>query len=101
NSDRSRGRGGQCRSRMVRRMAATADNRPGPFRLGWWVGVSFDKHYEFRDELVSRVERDLIGPSSPKEVIADRPITKYAAGILFPQSDENAEDDNALDLEVE
>jgi hypothetical protein len=63
--------------------------------------VSFDKHYMFRDELAARLERDLIGPSSPEEVITDPPITKYAAGILFPQSDDNVDDDNAPDLELE
>ncbi|MBB5775057.1 helicase-related protein [Nonomuraea jabiensis] len=63
--------------------------------------MSFDKHYVFRDELVARLERDLIGPSSPEEVIVDPPITKYAAGILFPQSDDNVDDDNAPDVELE
>ncbi|WP_244894168.1 helicase-related protein [Planobispora rosea] len=63
--------------------------------------MSFDKHYAFRDELVARLERDLIGPASPEEVIADPPITKYAAGILFPQSEDSVADDNALDEELE
>ncbi|RCG31636.1 DNA helicase [Sphaerisporangium album] len=63
--------------------------------------MSFDKHYAFRDELVARLERDLIGPSSPNEVINDPPITKYAAGILFPQSDDSVADNNALDEEPE
>ncbi|WP_219515145.1 helicase-related protein [Nonomuraea ceibae] len=64
--------------------------------------MSFNKHYAFRDELVTQLERDLIGPaSSPTEVIADPPITKYAAGILFPQSDDSVGDDKALDEELE
>ncbi|MFB4285928.1 helicase-related protein [Nonomuraea sp. MTCD27] len=64
--------------------------------------MSFDKHYAFRDELVAQLERDLIGPAgSPTEVITDPPITKYATGILFPQSDDSVTDDNALDEELE
>ncbi|MFC6076290.1 helicase-related protein [Microbispora bryophytorum] len=64
--------------------------------------MSFDKHYAFRQELVSRLERDLIGPSgSSSETISDPPITKYAAGILFPQSQDVVADVNALDEEPE
>ncbi|MFI9559088.1 helicase-related protein [Nonomuraea endophytica] len=64
--------------------------------------MSFDKHYAFRNELVTRLERDLIGPTGPsEEVITDPPITKYAAGILFPQSQDTIADTNALDEEPE
>ncbi|GAA3794231.1 helicase-related protein [Sphaerisporangium flaviroseum] len=63
--------------------------------------MTFDKHYAFRDELVARLERDLIGPSFPEEVITDPPITKYAAGILFPQSEDSVADSNAPDEELE
>jgi hypothetical protein len=64
--------------------------------------VSFDKHYAFRRELVTRLERDLVGPTgTSEEVITDPPITKYAAGILFPQSQDSVADRNALDEEPE
>lgn len=43
-------------------------------------------HYRFREELVDRLRRDLLGPSgSEDEIIDDAPVTAYAAGILFPR----------------
>lgn len=64
--------------------------------------MSFDEHYAFRRELVTRLERDLIGPTGgSEETITDPPITKYAAGILFPQSQDSVADTNALDEEPE
>jgi hypothetical protein len=64
--------------------------------------VSFDRHYAFRRELVTRLERDLVGPTgAAEETITDRPITKYAAGILFPRSQDSVADANALDEEPE
>ena len=45
----------------------------------------FDEYYQFRRQLVDALERDLLGPGSPGEVIADPPITKYIAGVLFPR----------------
>ena len=47
--------------------------------------MTFDDHYDFRSRLVDVVKRDLIGFSSPDEEIVDPPITRYAAGILFPR----------------
>ncbi|MDH2430320.1 helicase-related protein [Sphaerisporangium sp. TRM90804] len=64
--------------------------------------MSFGKHYAFRDELVAQLERDLVGPAgSSEETITDPPITKYAAGILFPQSHDRVADANAPDEEPE
>lgn len=64
--------------------------------------MNFDRHYAFRDELVARLQQDLIGPTdSSEETITDPPITKYAAGILFPQSLDSVADANALDEEPE
>ncbi|GAA2141567.1 helicase-related protein [Actinomadura napierensis] len=64
--------------------------------------MNFDKHYAFRRELVTQLERDLIGPTDGiEEVITDPPITKYAAGILFPRSQDSVTDANALDEEPE
>ena len=45
----------------------------------------FDDYYNFRRTLVDALERDLMGPSTPDEVIGDPPITRYIAGVLFPQ----------------
>lgn len=47
--------------------------------------TQLDEQYAFRSALVERLERDLVGPSGgPDEVIADPPITRYIAGILYP-----------------
>ena len=42
-------------------------------------------YYDFRARLVEALEVDLSGPAAADEVIADPPITRYVAGILFPQ----------------
>lgn len=41
--------------------------------------------YGFRSELVGHLRRDLVGPGSEEEVISDPPVTRYAAGVLYPQ----------------
>ena len=48
----------------------------------------YEAHYAFRDQVVEALERDLMGPGAPDEVIGDPPITRYVAGILFPQGGE-------------
>ncbi|MFD4252518.1 helicase-related protein [Amycolatopsis thermoflava] len=60
-------------------------------------------HYSFRARLVDRLVADIVGPEDPLalEVINDRPITKYAAGVLFPQSDEAPSEENPVDEEPE
>lgn len=41
--------------------------------------------YEFRDELSRRLIADLVGPADGlDETIADPPITRYVAGVLYP-----------------
>ncbi|MBX9387562.1 helicase-related protein [Streptomonospora nanhaiensis] len=51
--------------------------------------MSFSRHYAFRDDLVARLERDLVGPSGPEpETIDDAPVTKYPVGVLFPRTQE-------------
>jgi hypothetical protein len=47
--------------------------------------VTFDAYYDFRHRMIDALERDLMGPSELDEVIGDPPITRYLAGILFPQ----------------
>lgn len=61
---------------------------------------SLDEFYDFRQGLTEGVRRDLIGPYQESEQISDPPLTKYIAGILYPQTDRLlseeivAEDDN-------
>ena len=55
-----------------------------------------DEYYQFRRHLVDALERDLLGPGSPDEVITDPPATKYIAGVLFPRDSDRldpAQDD--------
>ncbi|MFB8442410.1 helicase-related protein [Streptomyces niveus] len=43
-------------------------------------------HYAMRDELVSRLRADLLGPGAEDEVLTqDPPITAYPVGVLFPR----------------
>lgn len=55
-------------------------------------------YYAFRDTLIASLEKDLLGPSAPDEVIVDPPVTRYMCGILFPRDsrDPNPEADNDL-----
>ena len=55
-----------------------------------------DEYYQFRRHLVDSLERDLLGPESPDEVITDPPTTKYIAGVLFPRDSDRL--DPAQDL---
>src|SRR4051812_18299413 len=48
----------------------------------------FDEYYSYRESLVKALERDVMGPGQPDEVITDPPITRYITGILFPQDGE-------------
>ena len=44
------------------------------------------EHYRFRNELVERLERDLLGPANGEwETLTDAPVTTYATGVLFPR----------------
>ncbi|MDT0300715.1 helicase-related protein [Streptomonospora wellingtoniae] len=63
--------------------------------------TGLDRHYAFRDELVGRLERDVVGPGGKDETISDPPITKYAAGILFPQSQDAVGDESPPEEEPE
>lgn len=63
----------------------------------------FTSHYDFRSEMVERLVTDLVGPEDPAstEVITDPPITRYAAGVLFPQSAEDVTEETLVDDETE
>ena len=41
--------------------------------------------------LVDLLQRDLVGPSDPHELIDDPPILRYSSGILYPRSDDPVE----------
>ncbi|MFD8258737.1 helicase-related protein [Streptomyces griseoluteus] len=52
--------------------------------------IDHREHYRFREELVDRLRRDLLGPSGTDadstETISDWPATAYALGVLFPRT---------------
>jgi hypothetical protein len=50
-----------------------------------------DDYYKFRSYIVGALERDLLGPESPDEIITDPPITKYIAGVLFPRDSDRSD----------
>jgi hypothetical protein len=47
---------------------------------------ALDTYYNFRAEMVERLERDLVGPADVEETISDFPLEKYICGILYPRS---------------
>src|SRR4051794_29874204 len=49
---------------------------------------SFDACYSFRDEMLERLERDLVGPADQTEGIDDFPLERYICGILYPSSED-------------
>lgn len=53
--------------------------------------MRYRPYYEFRDEMVERLRKDLLGPTSEEEILTDRPSEKYIVGILFPQPTERSE----------
>lgn len=65
--------------------------------------MDLSPYYEFRAQLVRNAALDLVGPDDPEstEVISDAPITKYIAGILFPQSGEAIEAEQDIDAPEE
>ncbi|MDI1480385.1 helicase-related protein [Polyangium sp. y55x31] len=39
----------------------------------------------FRDRILDRLVKDLVGPLSPNEILSDRPTQRYSTGILYPR----------------
>ncbi len=66
---------------------------------------TLNDYYNFRGDLVKALTEDLIGPSAPGEILDDPPITRYAAGILFPKRsgniDASRDNDAGLDEDAE
>jgi hypothetical protein len=69
--------------------------------MGVMMPGKFDEFYDFRDRLVSAVERDLVGPtdSDNREVIEDPPFTKYICGVLYPQTAATVDEDQDMDFQ--
>ena len=57
-----------------------------------------DEQYGFRERLVDRVVRDLVGPSAPDEIVSDAPLDRYISGILYPRSGESVDAWNDVDV---
>ena len=54
-----------------------------------------------RDQVVARLQGDLIGPLSLDELLTDRPTQRYSTGILYPRDAQIApEEDDDGGLEV-
>lgn len=46
----------------------------------------WDEHYTLREDLVTVLERDLVGPrAGDDERITDDPVSTYACGVIYPQ----------------
>src|SRR4051812_13944005 len=63
-----------------------------------------DPFYEFREQMVDRLVRDLVGPGAIDETIDDLPMEKYICGILYPRSEDPidpAQDDDAAESDDE
>jgi hypothetical protein len=59
------------------------------------MNLPMNDKYAFRELLLDRLRRDLVGPTSEHEEITDAPVTRYAVGVLFPQ------DAGLLDAELD
>jgi hypothetical protein len=57
--------------------------------------MGLESQYDFRHRMVTTLERDLIGPTSEREVIDDLPLQTYVSGILYPKSFEPIDPDTA------
>lgn len=62
--------------------------------------MALDEYYDFRRELADALIRDIVGPAEEDETIDDKPLTRYGAGVLYPQNSGNvdpAEDGDPTD----
>jgi hypothetical protein len=53
--------------------------------------TSLDDCYAFRIEIVERLERDLLGPDDPAEILDDPPLERYGVGVLYPVPPDESE----------
>ncbi len=59
------------------------------------------KYAEVRQKIIDAIRTDLIGPLSPEEVLDENPRYAYLVGMLEPQRDENAPDENEQEIEAD
>lgn len=59
------------------------------------------KYAEVRQKIIDAIRADLIGPFSPEEVLNENPRYAYIVGMLEPQRDENAPDENEQEIEAD
>ena len=59
------------------------------------------KYAEVRQKIIDAIRTDLIGPLDPKEVLDENPRYSYLVGMLEPQRDENAPDENEQEIEAD
>lgn len=59
------------------------------------------KYAEVRQKVIDAIRTDLIGPISPEEVLNENPRYSYLVGILEPQRDENAPDENEQEIDAD
>ena len=53
------------------------------------MGAEAFKESEVRQKIIEAIRKDLLGPSSEKEVLYGRPNIEYLTGMLTPESPEN------------
>ena len=64
---------------------------------------------KIRDEYINIIKAEMIGPGSEfdlpdkeHELISSSPVSRYSAGILFPQGNKNKQDnDETVEIETE
>lgn len=59
------------------------------------------KYAEVRQKIIDAIRTDLIGPLSPEEVLDENPRFAYLVGMLEPQRDENAPDENEQEIDTD
>lgn len=59
------------------------------------------KYAEVRQKIIDAIRIDLIGPLETEEVLNENPRYAYIVGMLEPQRDENATDENEQEIEAD
>jgi len=59
------------------------------------------KYAEVRQKIIDAIRTDLIGPLEAEEVLNENPRYAYIVGMLEPQCDENAPDENEQEIEAD
>lgn len=59
------------------------------------------KYADVRQKIIEAIRTDLIGPLETEEVLNENPRYAYLVGMLEPQRDENATDENEQEIEAD